>query len=349
VVAAACLVDPGGTAELAHRDDEGVLKHAPVFEVFGELEDDVVEVGDDHLVDLVVEDVAVPRHAIGDHDEGSTFLDKGAGEEGVLAESAGAVALAVGLRDALEVEKVGAAHEAIDAFKGGIPRTGGGGFAIVLVLFAEELAEGFAGLVIVFGDGVEFVGVGNLKFAADADGGVFGTKPSGPVACFEAFEFVSFGTGVEEDEVGNFGFELPELLGEDGADGWSGERRARGVAALKEVDSLGVFLGLRLHRTDDGEFVGDGGALGEKLGKVSSGDLGGDAFEGTTGDGPGFGIPGFELAGPTAEPEKNAVLLFLLGDFGEGGSSKESGPTHGGDGSGGEALEEFAAMQVVVR
>ncbi len=204
VVAAAGLVDPGGTAELAHGDDQGVFKHAAVFEVFGELEDDVVEIGNDHLVDLVVEDVGVPRHAIGDHDEGGSFLDKGAGEEGVLAKGSGAVAVAVGLRDALEIEKVGATHEAVDAFEGGVPGTGGGGFAIILVFLAEELAEGFARFVIVFGDGVELVGVGDLKLAADTDGGVFRTEPTGPVSRFEAFEFVALGAGIKENEVGDF-------------------------------------------------------------------------------------------------------------------------------------------------
>ena len=169
VVAAAGLVDPGGAAELAHRDDEGVFEHAAVFEVFGELEDDVVEIGDDHLVDLVVKDVGVPGHAVGDHDEGGSFFDEGAGEEGVLTEGTGAVAVAVGLRDTFEIEEVGAAHEAIDALEGGVPGSGGGRTPVILVLLTEELAKGFACFVIVLGDGVEFVGVGDLEFAADAD------------------------------------------------------------------------------------------------------------------------------------------------------------------------------------
>ena len=126
VVAAAGLVDPRGAAELTHRDDKSILEHAAVFEVLGELEDDVIEIRHNHLVNLVIKDVAVPGHAVGDHDEGGAFLHEGAGEEGVLAESSGAVAVAVGLRDALEIEEVGAAHEAVDALEGGIPGAGGG-------------------------------------------------------------------------------------------------------------------------------------------------------------------------------------------------------------------------------
>ena len=170
MVAAAGLIDPRTATEFAHRDDQGVFQHATVLEVFGELENDIVEIGDDHLIDLVIEDVAVPGHAVGDHDEGSSFFDKGAGEEGVLAESAGAVSVAVGLRDAFEIEEVGAAHEAVDALEGRVPGTGGGGLTVILVLLAEEFSEGFACFVIVLGDGVESVGVGDFEFTADADG-----------------------------------------------------------------------------------------------------------------------------------------------------------------------------------
>ncbi len=139
------------------------------------------------------------------------------------------------------------------------------------------------------------------------------------------------------------------MLGEDGAHGGAGEGRARGVAALEEIDALGVFLGGRLHRADNGELVGDGGAFGEELGEMGAGDVGGDAFEGAAGGGAGFGIPGFELAGSAAEPEEDAVLLLLFGDLGEGGRTEKAGKTHRGDCSGGEALEELAAVQVVVR
>ena len=138
------------------------------------------------------------------------------------------------------------------------------------------------------------------------------------------------------------------MLGEDGAEGGAGERRARGVTALEEVDPFGVFLGGGLHRPDDGELVGDGSALGHELGEVGAGDLGGDAFEGSAGGHAGFGVPGFKLARAAAEPEEDAVFLFALGDFSEGGGAKEAGPTHAGDGSGGESLKELAAVNVVI-
>ena len=120
------------------------------------------------------------------------------------------------------------------------------------------------------------------------------------------------------------------------------------MAALEEVDPFGVLLGGRLHRADDGELIGDGGALGHELREVGAGDFGGNAFEGAAGGGSGLGVPGFELGRAAAEPEEDAVLLFALGDFGEGGRAKEPGPAHGGDGPGGESLEELAAVEVVV-
>ena len=121
------------------------------------------------------------------------------------------------------------------------------------------------------------------------------------------------------------------------------------MASLEEVDAFGVLLGGRFHRTDDGELVGDGGALGEEFGEVGAGDVRGDAFKGAAGGGSGFGIPGFELAGAAAEPEEDAVFLLFLGDLSEGRGTEKSGETHRRDRSGGEALEELAAVQVVVR
>ena len=203
--------------------------------------------------------------------------------------------------------------------------------------------------MIVFGDGVEFAGVGDFEFATDSHGRVFSPKPAGPISGFEAFEFVSLGAWVEEDEVGDFRFELAELLGEDGAHGGAGERWAGGVAALEEVDAFGVFLGLGFHRANDGELVGDGGALWQEFGEVGAGDVCGDGFERSAGGGAGFGVPGFELAGSAAEPKEDTVFLFLLGDPGEGGSAEEAGEAHAGDGSGGEALQELTAVDVVVR
>ena len=58
----------------------------------------------------MVENVAIPRHAIGNHDKGSAFFDESTGEQGVLAKCAGSVTVAIGLRNSLQVEEVGAAH-----------------------------------------------------------------------------------------------------------------------------------------------------------------------------------------------------------------------------------------------
>ena len=85
----------------------------------------------------------------------------------MLAKCAGPITVAVGLWNSLKVEEMGAAHESVNALEGRIPRSGGGGFTIIFVFFAEELSKGFAGLMIVLRDGVETVGVRNLIFTAN--------------------------------------------------------------------------------------------------------------------------------------------------------------------------------------
>ena len=120
------------------------------------------------------------------------------------------------------------------------------------------------------------------------------------------------------------------------------------MAALEEIDAFGVLLGGCFHRSDNGELVGDGSALGEEFGKVGAGNVSRDAFEWAAGTHAGFGVPGFELAGTTAEPEEDAVFLFPLCDLSEGWCAEESAPAHAGDGTGGESLEELATVEVVV-
>ena len=85
----------------------------------------------------------------------------------MLAKCARSVTVTVGLWNFIKVEEMGAAHEAVNALKGRIPRSGGGGLTIIFVFFAEELSKGFAGFMIVLRDGVETVGVRNLIFTAN--------------------------------------------------------------------------------------------------------------------------------------------------------------------------------------
>ena len=121
------------------------------------------------------------------------------------------------------------------------------------------------------------------------------------------------------------------------------------MATLEEVDSFGVFLCFGVHGADDGKLVGDRGTLWEEFGKVGAGDVCGDTFKRAASRGSGFWVPSFKLAGATAEPKQDAVLLFFLGYLSESRRSEEAGETHRGDRSGGEALEELAAVDVMIR
>ena len=79
-------------------------------------------------------------------------------------------------------------------------------------------------------------------------------------------------------------------------------------------------------------------------------DFSADAFEGAAVRAVGFGIPGFKLAGGSAEPEEDAVFLGAFGAFGKGGQGEQPAPAHERDGAGaGEAFEKEAAMQPVIR
>ena len=110
MVAAARRVEPRGAAKLAHHDHESLVEEPALLKVVDEVGDNAVYLGDEHLVDLVLEDMAVPGHAVGDHNKGRTVLHEVAGQERVEPKGAGAVALAVLGVDLIEIEEVGAAH-----------------------------------------------------------------------------------------------------------------------------------------------------------------------------------------------------------------------------------------------
>ena len=95
MIAPARGIQPRRAAEFAHRDDQRVIEQAALLEIGDEAMQDAVEFRHEHLVDLVLEDVVVPGHAVGDHDERRAVLDEMPRHERVLAEGAGAVARAV--------------------------------------------------------------------------------------------------------------------------------------------------------------------------------------------------------------------------------------------------------------
>jgi len=75
-----------------------MIEHAAIFEIGNEAVESAIELRDEHLMDLVLEDVIIPWHAVGDHDERSALLDKLPRHEGMLSEESRAVTGAVPFR-----------------------------------------------------------------------------------------------------------------------------------------------------------------------------------------------------------------------------------------------------------
>jgi len=119
----------------------------------------------------------------------------------------------------VQVEEISAAHQAFDAVEDGVVRGRAGAATFVLVFAAEKFAQSFALFLVGFGKTGQTLNILQFVFAADADRTVFRAEPAGPVARFEFLELVSFGAGIEQDEVGNGAVELAELLAENGAEG----------------------------------------------------------------------------------------------------------------------------------
>lgn len=83
------------------------------------------------------------------------------------------------------------------------------------------------------------------------------SAPSQPAqfACFELLELVSFGTGVEQNELRHGAIELPQLLGDDRTEDRANEGLAWLVAARQHIDSLEMLIGFRLHTADYRQLV----------------------------------------------------------------------------------------------
>src|SRR5690606_33512694 len=179
--------------ELAHRNAERVVGSPARLEIADERVEDAVEVRDDHLIDLVLEDVRVPRHAVRHHDERRAVLDEVTREERVKTERAGTVTLAVALREPLEVEEVRALHEPAHALENRVLRPRRAARSLVRVLERERAPELVARLVIELVDRIEAVDVRDAVIASEAHGRELRAEPTGPVAGLEGLELVSFG------------------------------------------------------------------------------------------------------------------------------------------------------------
>src|SRR6185369_17082044 len=128
-------------------------------EIGDQVENNAVEFGDKHLVNLVLENVAIPGHAVCHHDKGRAFLDELAGEQRMHAEVAWSVPFAIFSGKLIEIEEIGTAHQAFDAGEDGVLRSGGGTGAVVFVFAREETAKRFALFEIFSGDVGEAIDV----------------------------------------------------------------------------------------------------------------------------------------------------------------------------------------------
>ena len=69
-------------------------------------------------MDLVIHDVAVPRHSIGDHHAGTSVFDQVTCLQHVHPERAGAIPLAILFRQLFHIKQWSAAHQPFDPSKG---------------------------------------------------------------------------------------------------------------------------------------------------------------------------------------------------------------------------------------
>ena len=78
-----------------------------------------------------------------------------------------------------------------------------------------------------------------------------------------------------------------------------------------------MFRGLGLHRTDDGQLIGNGGTLRHQFTEMNPRQFGRDTSKRPARDPSWFGVPGLELAGGSAQPEQDAAFLLLFGNLGK--------------------------------
>ena len=98
MVATTRLIDPRCSTKLTHHDDECAVKQAAFFQVVDEVKNHLIELGDEHLMNLVVKDMTVPWHTVRNHHHRAVVFDQMSSLEAVETEYAWTVSLLVLIR-----------------------------------------------------------------------------------------------------------------------------------------------------------------------------------------------------------------------------------------------------------
>ena len=269
-----------------------------------------VQLRHQHLVDLMLEDMVVPRHAVGHHHERRAFLHEVPRHERVQAKGAGTVTNAILFRQLCEVEKVRARHEPLHFFKDRVLRRGRLALAIVFELPRKKTPERVARLAVLRG------GVGRAAelrvLAAEPHRRMFRPEPAREIARLVFLELVPLGIGIEQDEIRQLGVQPAERGGNRRPEHRPREARAVGITAGQQVDSLEMLRLLCVHAAHDVQLIRDARAARHQRGKMHARHGSRDAAKRTARRPARLWIPRLKLARRAAQPEKQHVLLRPL-------------------------------------
>src|SRR5581483_9804442 len=146
------------------------------LQIGNEAMENAIQLRHQHLVNLMLENVIIPRHPVGHHDERCSLLDEIPRHERVQAEGTGTIASAIVGLQLVDVEEVRACHQAVDTLEGSIQRGGGTAPLLILITLGKEATQGLAGGAII----TESVG-GSPKLgvaSSQADRAVLGSEPA---------------------------------------------------------------------------------------------------------------------------------------------------------------------------
>ena len=153
------------------------------------------------------------------------------GLQSMLRERSAAISFAILLWQFFQIKQRRAAHQTLHPLEGGVVGRGGLAPPIVFVFATEKTSQRFPILVVQIRKRFRFGDVGNRVFAAGADGSVLGAQPTGPVACLECFELVSFRAGIQQHKLRHGAIKLSQLLRDDTAKNRSREWWSRLVTS----------------------------------------------------------------------------------------------------------------------
>ena len=255
MIAATRGVQPRGAAEFTHRNDQRGIQQAARFKIVDEMKQHAIEFRHQHLVNLVLEDVVVPVHAVGDHHERRAVFHEMPRHERMLGKTSRAVTLAVPRWKFVYIEEICAGGHPLHALECGVLAAGDGAVAVALEFRGEKFPERLARLAIMLWNRFRG-GFGEWRvISAESHRGVFSAEPARPVSGFEGFELVAAGNRVNEDEVRNRRIQLSYRLRQCAPQRGPGEARPLWISALQEGDRLQVLRLRRLHAAHNVEFV----------------------------------------------------------------------------------------------